>query len=49
MAVKFLESHTVGTAYREGETAGFSRDVEADLIKRKIAEAVKPKASKPTA
>lgn len=41
MAVKFKMAHTVGTQYNEGEIAGFSREVEADLIKRDIAERYK--------
>jgi len=44
MAVKFLMSHTVGTQYNKGEIAGFSREVEADLVKREIAEHYKPTA-----
>lgn len=38
MAVKFLQSHTVGTFYAEGETAGFDAATEEALVKAKIAE-----------
>jgi len=43
MAVKFVTSHTVGALYNKGEVAKFDPEVEADLIKRKIAEAVEAK------
>jgi hypothetical protein len=43
MAVKFLQSHTLGAQYNEGEVAGFDAATEADLIERKIAEKVEPK------
>lgn len=54
MAVKFTRSHTVGALYNKDEVAKFDPEVEADLIKRKIAEAVeakgkgRQKAPKPT-
>lgn len=41
-AVKFLMPWTVGALYNEGEVAGFSEAVAADLIERGIAEDVKP-------
>lgn len=50
MAVKFLIAHTVGALFNAGEIAGFSKEVEKDLIDRKIAEAHKgtaPKADVP--
>lgn len=40
-AVKFLMTHTAGTLYAKGETAGFDDKVADDLVKRKIAEEVK--------
>lgn len=43
MAVKFKQPHTVGALYNAGEVAAFDREVEADLIKREIAEAVEAK------
>lgn len=45
MAVKFLMQHTVGTLYVKDEIAGFDGPTEADLIERKIAKAVKTKAT----
>lgn len=47
MAVKFLMTHTVGAQYEKDEIAGFDEDVEAELVKRKIAEPVKAKAESP--
>jgi hypothetical protein len=44
MAVKFLESHTVGALYNEGEIAGFDKKTEEDLIERKIAKPYKAEA-----
>lgn len=41
-AVKFLMPYTVGALFNEGEVAGFDDAIADDLIKRKIAEAVKP-------
>lgn len=49
MAVKFLQDHTVGTLYNEGETAGFDRKTEGELIKAKIAEKVEVKKPEPPA
>lgn len=43
MAVKFKQPHTVGALYNKDEIAKFDPEVEADLIKRKIAEAVEDK------
>lgn len=43
MAVKFLQQHTIGSLYNEGEIASFDRETERDLIKREIAEAHKAK------
>lgn len=40
-AVKFLMPYTLGALYNEGEIAGFSDEIAADLIERKIAEPVK--------
>jgi hypothetical protein len=40
-AIKFLMPYTVGALYGEGEVAGFDDAIAADLIERKIAEAVK--------
>lgn len=41
MAVKFLVSTQVGTLYNKGDIAGFDEKTEAELIKAKVAEAVK--------
>jgi hypothetical protein len=38
MAVTFLVPHTVGTSYNPGEIAGFDPAVEADLVRRGIAD-----------
>lgn len=50
MAVKFKQPHTFGALYVEGDIAKFDAKVEADLIKREIAEAYKaPAEQKPAA
>ena len=43
MAVKFLTATQVGTLYNEGEIASFDEKTEEELIKAKVAEAVKGK------
>lgn len=45
MAVKFLTPTQVGTLYNEGEIASFDDKTEDELIKAKVAEAVKARAA----
>lgn len=45
MAVKFLTQTQVGTLYNEGEIASFDEKTEEELVKAKVAEPVKGKAS----
>lgn len=44
MAVKFLTQTQVGTLYNKDDVAGFDEKTEDELIKAKVAVAVKPKA-----
>ncbi|MCI4653120.1 hypothetical protein [Sphingomonas aquatilis] len=41
MAVKFLQSHTLGSLYVKDDVAAFEAPIEKDLVDRKIAETYK--------